>query len=78
MMEDREGEDELTTRLEHLDEIARRMEEEITSFAKEYGPLLLRGLPLPAKAVERFSDLAMDSRRLVRTISRLQILAPEG
>jgi hypothetical protein len=66
---------EMQMRKEHLDILARRMEEQIAAFAEQFGPMILRGQSLPAEAVECFTELAMDSRRLVRTVRRLECLS---
>ena len=74
MLQEQDDESELQVRQEHLGSVARRMEEQIATFAKQYGPFILRGQPLPVDALERFRDLALDSRNLVNTVERLEIL----
>ncbi len=78
MLQEQDDESELKVRQEHLGSAARRMEQQIATFAKQYGPFILRGQPLPTDAVDRFRELAMDSRNLVHTVERLEILTACG
>lgn len=59
-------------RQEHTSMLTRRIDRRIAEFAERYGAAILRGRPLPAEAVEQFSELANDSRRLLRTVKRLE------